>query len=341
MKVLLKNNYVNAAILALTLFTASCSKSDSDSGGDVSTTKFSPTATLVIKNAEENMPVWVDGNKDSKFIILAVHGGPGSDVLDFVNYQNGTAFKKIQEKYLVAYWQQRASGQSIGSDNKKYFTIAQYVDDTDKVVDQLQKTYPGKKIVLLGHSWGGTLTSSYLKDAAHRAKITAWIDAAGLHNGTTVFETSTIDVNTEADARIKADDKAEEWEATKKLLKENPEKINSIAYAVTQIIPEVLIKVHNDTDFKLTNRALTSNSALFEQIIKTNNNAILKDITMPCLVLWGKYDFAVSKTYRNELLQNIGSKNVTSIDFNASGHYMMFHEPDLFAKSVIDFVGTL
>lgn len=341
MKVLLKNNYVNAAILALTLFTASCSKSDSNSGADVSTTKFSPTATLVVKNAEESMPVWVNGNKDSKFIILAVHGGPGSDVLDFLNYQNGTAFKKIQEKYLVAYWQQRASGQSVGSDNKKYFTIAQYVDDTDKIVDQLQKTYPDKKIVLLGHSWGGMLTSSYLKEEAHRAKIIAWVYAAGLQNGTSMSETSTTDINTEADARIKANDKAEEWEATKKLLKENPEKFNSIAYAATQIIPEVLIKVHNDTDFKFTTRALNSNSALSQEIFKTNNNQYLKNITMPCLVLWGKYDFAVSKTYRNELLQNIGSKNVTSIDFNASGHYMMFHEPDLFAKSVIDFVGTL
>ena len=341
MKTLLKNNYVSAAIIAIALFTASCSKSDSSSSADVSTTKFSPAATLVVKNAEENMPVWINGNKDSKFIILAVHGGPGSDVLDFINYQGGTAFKKIQEKYLVAYWQQRASGQSIGSDNKKYFTIAQYVDDTDKVIDQLKKTYPDKKIVLFGHSWGGMLTSSYLKDASRRAKITAWIDAAGLQNGTTMFETTTKDINTEADARIKANDKVEEWEAIKKLLKENPEKSNSIAYAVTQIIPEVLIKVNNATDFKFTARALTSNSALFEEILKTNNNSILKDITIPCLILWGKYDFAVSKTYQQETIQNLGSKNITSINFNASGHYMMFHEPDLFAKSVIDFVGTL
>lgn len=341
MKVLLKNNYVNAAILALTLFTASCSKSDSDSGGDVSSTKFSPTATLVVKNAEERMPVWVNGNKDSKFIILAVHGGPGSDVLDFVNYQNGTAFKKIQEKYLVAYWQQRASGQSVGPDNKKYFTIAQYVDDADKVVDQLQKNYPDKKIVLFGHSWGGMLTSSYLKEASRRDKITAWIDAAGLHNGTTMNETSLADINTEADARITNGTDTDYWKGIKKSLSQNPStiNINQTAYAVTNEIPEVLIKVN--FDFKLSGRQANANINLFQEIGKTNNNQYLSNITMPCLVLWGKYDFVVSKTYQNELLQNIGSKNVTSIDFNASGHYMMFHEPDLFAKSVIDFVGTL
>lgn len=341
MKTLFKNNYVSTAIMALALIMTSCSKSDSNSGTDVTTTKFSPTATLVVKNAEENMPVWVNGNKDSKFIILAVHGGPGSDALDFVNYQNGTGFKKIQEKYLVAYWQQRASGQSVGPDNKKYFTIAQYVDDTDKVIDQLHKTYPDKKIVLFGHSWGGMLTSSYLKEASRRAKVIAWIDAAGLHNGTTMDQTSLTDLNTEADTRIANGTNIEYWKDVKTKLSGNPTAItiNQYAYNVTNEIPEVLTKVN--FDFRLSGRQANANINLFQEISKTNNNQSLSNITMPCLVLWGKYDFAVSKTYRNELLQNIGSKKVTSIDFNASGHYMMFHEPDLFAKSVIDFVDTL
>ncbi|WP_316634314.1 hypothetical protein [uncultured Flavobacterium sp.] len=108
MKTVIKNSHYFFLLLGLTLAFTSCDKNDSET--NVPTTQFTPTATLVVNNAEESMPVWVNGNKDSKCIILAVHGGPGSDVLDFKTYQEGIAFKKIEEKCLVAYWQQRASG---------------------------------------------------------------------------------------------------------------------------------------------------------------------------------------------------------------------------------------
>ncbi|MCD0467205.1 alpha/beta fold hydrolase [Flavobacterium sp. ENC] len=345
MKTVLKNQInfrsVCCVITACLLVTGitSCRKDDpKEQRNVVKVSDFTPNATFVVNNAEENMPVWVHGNKESKSIILVMHGGPGSDVLDFRMYQDGLAFKKIEVDYQVAYWQQRASGQSKGSDNSKYYTIDQYVDDADKVVDQLRKNYPEKKIVLFAHSWGGMLSASYLKDEKRRNKIAGWIDAAGAHNGTTLLQTTTDDINAEADARIAAGKDAETWKEIKEAVKEQPEKVNSLAYLVTSEIPEVVIKVNN-ADFKFTSRADSSNPPLFKEIVKRDNNPFLADIKMPCLVLWGKYDFAVSRTYQKEFLKNIGSKDVTNVDFNASGHYMMFHEPDLFARSVIDFMG--
>jgi pimeloyl-ACP methyl ester carboxylesterase len=332
-----KTNFISLSLVAL-FFMSSCDKNDSDVNGK--TNQITPKPTFVLNSNEESMPVWVNGNNDSQCVILVIHGGPGSDVLDFRTYKNGLAFKKIEETTLVAYWQQRAAGQSVGSDNQKYFTIDQYVDDADKVVDQLRNKYPGKKIVLFAHSWGGMLSSSYLKDETRRTKIAAWIDAAGVHNGTNLIETTTADINAEADIRIAANENVADWKEVKTDLASNPNLYNKIAYALTQIIPEVLIKVDND-DFKFTERAISSNSLLFKEIVHTNNAPVLSNITMPCLLLWGKYDFAVSKTYRKEFLANIGSKEVRSVDFNASGHYMMFHEPDLFAKSVIDFLNLL
>ncbi|MFZ1495686.1 MAG: alpha/beta fold hydrolase, partial [Saprospiraceae bacterium] len=158
-------------------------------------------------NKSETMPVWLYGNYNSNYIILAVHGGPGSDVLDFRNYKGGLGFKQIEQTHLVAYWQQRASGQSTGPSDTTYYNITQYVEDCDKVVDQLRARFPNKKIVLFGHSWGGMLTSSYLKDANRRAKVVAWIDAAGAHNGTTLFQSSIDDINAEADKRILANER--------------------------------------------------------------------------------------------------------------------------------------
>lgn len=291
-------------------------------------------------NKSETMPVWLYGNYNSNYIILAVHGGPGSDVLDFRNYKNGLGFKQIEQSHLVAYWQQRASGQSTGSNDTSYYNITQYVEDCDKVIDELRSRFPNKKIVLFGHSWGGLLTSTYLKDANRRAKVVAWIDAAGVHNGTILLQTTKDDINAEADKRILANEKVTYWTSLKNDLANNPNIANFIAYDMLDSIPEVLQKV-SILDFKLTDRAESSNQVLFNEILLTNNISFLQNVTIPTLFLWGKYDFAVSNKLRIEAMSNIGSSKKIFKEFTASGHYIMFHEPDIFAKNVVDFVDSL
>lgn len=302
-------------------------------------TAVTPTATFLIKHKEETMPVWIHGNTQSKYIILAVHGGPGSNVLDFREYKGGIGFRKVEEDYLVAYWQQRASGQSKGANEKSLFTINQYVEDTDKVIDQLKEKYPNKEIVLFGHSWGGTLTSSYLADSKRRKKVSAWVNAAGVHNGTNLMQYTITDINNEADKRIAANQKVSYWTDVKNTLAEKPQHANRLAYSVTLEIPEVSTKVNN-SDFDISFRALKSNMTLFTQIIKTDNTSTLSECELPTLMLWGKYDFAVSKSMQDEINMH-SSAPVTKIDFNASGHYMMFHEPILFAQSLKDFISKL
>ena len=293
-----------------------------------------------ITNKSETMPVWLYGNFNSNYIILAVHGGPGSDVLDFRNYKAGIGFKQIEQTHLVAYWQQRASGQSTGSNDTSYYNIAQYVEDCDKVIDELKTRFPNKKIVLFGHSWGGMLTSSYLKDANRRAKVVAWIDAAGAHNGTTLLQSTIDEINAEADRRILANEKVNYWARVKNDLAANPEYANFLAYDMIDSIPEVLVKV-SILDFDFTDRAETSNHVLFNEFISSNNTPYLHDITMPSLFLWGKYDCAVSNQLRVEAMANIGSSKKVYKEFTASGHYIMFHEPNFFANSIVEFVNSL
>lgn len=305
------------------------------------TDNVEPEPTFFIENKTEKMPVWVYGKEDSKYIILPVHGGPGSEALDFRNYKGGIGFRTIEDDYLVAYWQQRASGQSSGVGDESLFTIDQYVDDADKVIDELKALYPDTEIILFGHSWGGMLTSSYLGDTQRSAKVKAWVNAAGVHNGTTIEETTLDDINNEADKRIEADVNVDYWNDVKQELKDNADKANALAYEVVNKIPEVPIKVDN-SEFNFELKSLLSNKVLFPQILKTNNTSILASgFELPTLILWGDYDFAVSKTIRDEALQNLSSAKVTNVNFHASGHYMMFHEPELFANSMKDFIAKL
>ena len=62
---------------------------------------------------------------------------------------------------------------------------------------------------------------------------------------------------------------------------------------------------------------------------------------MPTLLLWGKYDFSVSKKMRDEVISNSGSTNLVSVEFEASSHFPMYQEPVLFATTVLDFINGL
>lgn len=329
--------FVFYSVLVIIFFGA-CKKENTDP------TTILPTPTFIVSNKEEQMPVWVEGKADANTILLAVHGGPGSDVLDFRNYQNGTGFKEIEKEYLIAYWQQRASGQSIGADNKANYNIAQYVEDCDKVVDELIAKYPSKKIVLFGHSWGGMLTSSYLSHPSRQEKIVAWIDAAGVHDGTMMSAFTQKDLIEEATARIAKNENTSFWQEVKGTAEKGEfTQINNLAYSVVSKINEVPIKVNeNNTDFKFTTRAINSNDVIFNEIlVKDNTQTLVNNFNKPILFLWGKYDFAVSKKLRDNLIPKLRGNPVTSIKFDASGHYMMFHEPTKFAYSVVNFIKTL
>ncbi|PIF45505.1 pimeloyl-ACP methyl ester carboxylesterase [Chryseobacterium sp. 52] len=295
---------------------------------------------ITVEHDEEKMPVWFYGKSNSNTVILMVHGGPGSDIMDYRNYKGGTAFRKLENNYIVAYWQQRAAGSSQGPNNPAYYTIPQFAEDCDEVISAIKTNFPGKKIVLMGHSWGGMLTSYYLRDAARRAKIAAWVDIAGVHNGTILFNSSATDLTAEANQRISLGQNVAYWTSVKNQVAANPQSINSLSYSCIENISEVPVKVPV-TDFSFTPRALTSNQYIFPVLINTDNNTYLPSYTLPTLLLWGKYDFSVSKQLRNQVLQLSGANNIVSVEFNSSSHFTMFQEPDLFAGSIKTFIEGL
>lgn len=126
----------------------------------------------------------------------------------------------------------------------------------------------------------------------------------------------------------------------KKIIKKSPKKANREAYLATLEIPEVTIKVKN-SDFVVNYRGIISNLKLFKEIVLKNMTPELKNYTLPTLLIWGKFDYAVSKQQRDEVLAKSGSKSLKSVELNASGHYMMFHQPEAFADAIIEFIAGL
>ena len=91
------------------------------------------------------------GSADSTPLIV-VHGGPGLD------YEYLKPLKELSNNYRVIFYDQRGTGLSPRVD-KKFLSIEQNLDDLHSIVQHFSN---GKKVKLIGHSWGATLVVGYL-----------------------------------------------------------------------------------------------------------------------------------------------------------------------------------
>lgn len=91
------------------------------------------------------------GHTDSTPVIV-VHGGPGLD-LEYLK-----PLKELSNDYQVIFYDQRGTGLSPRVD-KKFLTIEQNLEDLHSIVQHFSN---GKKVKLIGHSWGATLVVGYL-----------------------------------------------------------------------------------------------------------------------------------------------------------------------------------
>jgi len=91
------------------------------------------------------------GNVSSP-VVVVVHGGPGWD------YRGLLSLKDLSDEYYVVFYDQRGTGLSPRIDPEE-LTLDSSLDDLDAVVGHFGK---GKKVDLIGHSWGAMLVAAYL-----------------------------------------------------------------------------------------------------------------------------------------------------------------------------------
>lgn len=85
-------------------------------------------------------------------VVIVVHGGPGWD------YRSLLPLKELSDEYFLVFYDQRGTGLSQRVDTKE-ITLESSLQDMDAVVDHFGK---GRKVNLIGHSWGAMLTAGYL-----------------------------------------------------------------------------------------------------------------------------------------------------------------------------------
>ncbi|GAB1855555.1 alpha/beta fold hydrolase [Flavobacteriaceae bacterium MHTCC 0001] len=339
------NIYMKVLLLAMLLCSVfSCSTDDNLNNLN---------ETLFVRHKNADMPAYIHGNASEKVFLIILHGGPGGFGLA---HRGATIKSKIEKECAVVYFDQRGSGMAQGSYSKDEINIDIMAEDILALAKVIKHKYGNdSKLFLMGHSWGGTLgPASLLKDQSY---FLGWINVDGAHNPQNIYTAYINNFRRVALEQIEIGNNIDYWESIIDLTNtvqptynlDDLGTLNSEAVeAEIKLRNSGLINKEEEIDskiiFKYNILTLIRNMIkiqsildedLFQNINYTNR---LTEITIPSLVLWGKYDMVVPVQFANESFDNLGSKDKELIVFEKSGHSPMFSEPELFADKVIQFI---
>ncbi|MCB2294006.1 alpha/beta hydrolase [Clostridium algoriphilum] len=106
-----------------------------------------------------NQYLFHSGTKYDNQVLLFLHGGPGSAESLFAHVFQ----QKWEDIFTVVHWDQRGSGKTLTNNPDKYPTIDLMLKDLFEIIQYLKKKYNKQKIIILGHSWGSVLGSTFIK----------------------------------------------------------------------------------------------------------------------------------------------------------------------------------
>ncbi len=118
--------------------------------------------------------------------VIVVHGGPGLD------YRSLLPLKALSDEFFVVFYDQRGTGLSprVGDDQ---LNLESYLADLDSLVDRFSA---GRKVNLVGHSWGGKLVSSYVGRHPEKVSHVVMAEPGPLNAGVMVHYKGKVEFST-------------------------------------------------------------------------------------------------------------------------------------------------
>lgn len=337
------------SILAFTLMMLgnfSCSKEDINLN-DLNETFF-------VRHKQADMPAHVYGNGSKKVFLIILHGGPGGNGL---GYRTNTIRTEIEKNNAVVYFDQRGSGTSQGNYAEESVSIDIMAEDVLALAKAIKVKYgDDSKLFLMGHSWGGTLGTAVL--LKNQDDFLGWIDVDGSHDPAGTYDEYKMVLTQSANEQIALGNSVDYWQSVLDVVQnigpnystDHHLRLNRLANTVDGVLMED--RFINERMVDLGDKPQRSNGLLDlwnkNQIgyildYKKGLNEVsftdrLSEITIPSLILWGKYDHSVPALNAQEAFDNLGSSDKEIFIFEKSGHNPFNTEPNLFSDKVIEFI---
>jgi proline iminopeptidase len=341
----------NIFYLLVIFATFSCQK-DKVNLGDFVDEKF------MVENKGSAMEIAIVGNTINSAILIYLPDGPG---LAGIQYKT-VAMRRFEEKYAVAYVDQRNSGTAQGRSKTKN-TLALMTEDLDVLVDVLKKRYgKNKSVFVLGHGFGGMVASTFVTTDTLQNKIKGWINVGGITDFPNVANHSRNLFQKIGKEQIALNQNKSGWEPIVKWCDEHQ---GSLTLAdknyLNKLNVETLLKTEIDNQKDNSFSSNLANLVVNENISKTtyllnyyltskHSSDINTDISnqtfdvrfgnlkVPTLFVVGKYDFICPPTLLDLSLKQVKSKYKKIIIAPKSGHDVHLNQPDLLIDELINFI---
>lgn len=340
-------NYFIPVVMAIVMILTSCTKETFYDGDH-----------FFVENAGATMPVYIKGNIESDIFILFLHGGPGgsASLASFIPVS-----QELENDYAFAYWDQRASGLSQGNPDESTFTVDQFVEDLDLVIDAINLRHDNPKIVFYGISWGGALGSAYLSIGNNQDKVAGFINMDSGHNLVDGIPSSVVFVKEYAQKQIDGGLDVEYWTEARdwcalvpdmtipdNYFKYDDYLINTNAYRYDPdqevLGPDVGLAGSMNSFLSL---AIFFNGGYLAprfNILELNLSAQMANIKIPTMVIWGRHDGVNTIEMGFDAFNSIGGPGFLEkemVILENSAHEGYIEEQELFMSSFRRFVNSL
>jgi proline iminopeptidase len=257
--------------------------------------------------------------------VVFLHGGPGYNSYSFARL----AGPRLEPHLAMVYFDQRGSGRSERPWTQEY-SIQTLVDD----IEALRLRLGAPKIVLMGHSFGGTLALEYAARYPEHVSQVVFVD--GLSDGPASMKVwrERLENKTLPDS---GGDSCAEAKANMAFVNQSTGKNGKAFFDQLQFVDQEIRKQQDAIDDAsgLKNTGELSN-ALFSGGLACYRFTQHSRLTMPVLVIGGRHDGAIGMKPMRELAAKLPHAKL--LEYERSAHFPYLEEPDRFAADVVAFL---